>query len=83
MNGDPAVPKRKSMLVISVPKSGTVFMNTMFRKGLSLQNYIASNQYFPDDQINLDVMPAFGKGGHYATAHINLVDDTHRLTGKI
>lgn len=46
-------------------------MNAMLRDGLGLENFIVSNRYFPVDQLNLDAMPEFAKGGYVASAHID------------
>lgn len=62
---------RDSVLIVTIPKSGTVYMNAMFREGLRLENFHVSNRYFPVDQLNLDVMPEFQKGGYFASAHID------------
>jgi hypothetical protein len=70
---EPEAPLRTtfSVLVVSIPKSGTVYMNAMFRDGLELQNYTLSNRYFPEDQIYLDAMSEFQRGGYIASAHID------------
>ncbi|MFZ5781001.1 MAG: sulfotransferase domain-containing protein [Pseudomonadota bacterium] len=72
----PAPPAEKprqtfSVLIVTIPKSGTVYMNTMFREGLGLDNCILSNRYFPEDQLRLEAMPEFAKGGYFASAHID------------
>jgi hypothetical protein len=72
----PAPPVEKprqafSVLIVTIPKSGTVYMNTMFREGLGLDNYILSNRYFPEDQLRIEAMPEFAKGGYFASAHID------------
>lgn len=69
----PETPPRTpfSVLVVSIPKSGTVYMNAMFRDGLELKNYVLSNRYFPEDQIYLDAMAQFQLGGYIASTHIN------------
>ena len=60
-----------SLLLVSIPKSGTVYMNEMFAKGLGLQNAVISNRYFPVDQLHFDLMPTFAKGGQVASVHID------------
>jgi hypothetical protein len=62
---------RPSILMVSIPKSGTVYLNKMFVNGLGLTPCIMSNQYFPHDQLYLDAMEKFARGGFYLSAHIN------------
>lgn len=62
---------RPSILIVSIPKSGTVYLQKMFTKGLGLVPCIMSNQYFPRDQLHLDAMRKFAQGGVYVSAHID------------
>ncbi len=60
-----------SCMVVSVPKSGTVFLNRLLSEGLGLRDMVVSNRYFPIDQLWLDAMPEFAGGGRIASVHID------------
>ena len=62
-------PKHSSILIVSIPKSGTVYLSEMFKNGLGLVPYIMSNRYFPHDQLYLDAIDKFAQGGLYVAAH--------------
>jgi hypothetical protein len=64
-------PKYCSILMVTIPKSGTVYLRNMFEKRLGLAPYIMSNQYFPRDQLYLDAIDRFTRGGLYVSAHID------------
>lgn len=68
---EPARATIPSVLVISIPKSGTIYMNQFLRQSLGLQNYVLSNQFFPDDQMRLEALPEFQSGGYMTSAHID------------
>ena len=59
----------KSILIVTIPKSGTVYLKKMFENGLGLVPYIMSNQYFPRDQLCFDAMDRFTRGGLLVSAH--------------
>lgn len=60
-----------SIFLVSIPKSGTVYLNAALRVGLGLPNVMISNGYFPEDQLNLAALPGFMAGGQIAPAHID------------
>ena len=64
-------PENPSMLLVSIPKSGTVYLNKVFVETLGLKNFICSNQYFPEDQLNFDLMLEFSRGGYFSSVHID------------
>jgi hypothetical protein len=58
-----------SILVVSIPKSGTVFTNRMLSRGLALEPASISFGYFPHYLVNIRKLPAFVEGGSVAAAH--------------
>lgn len=60
-----------SALLISIPKSGTVFLHNTLASLCSLKSMIISNQYFPEDQIRLDEIQQFARGSHIASTHLD------------
>jgi hypothetical protein len=64
-------PFRPSILMVSIPKSGTVYLNNLFVNGLGLVPRVMSNRYFPHDQLYFDAMEEFARGGSYSSAHID------------
>lgn len=64
-------PNHASVLIVTIPKSGSVYMRTMLQNGLGLVPHILSNQYFPRDQLHLDAMSKFAEGGLCVSAHID------------
>jgi len=64
-------PKPSSILIVSIPKSGTVYLRKMFENGFGLVPYVISNKYFPRGQLSLDAMDKFARGGLIVSAHID------------
>ena len=60
-----------SLLIVSLPKSGTVFLNHTFHAGLGLENRPLCNGYFPADVLALDRVRSFvADGGCVAASHL-------------
>lgn len=60
-----------SILMVTIPKSGSVYINHALSNGLGVENLILSNRYFPEDQLYLDAIDEFARGGRIVSAHIN------------
>lgn len=58
-----------SILVVSIPKSGTVFTNLMLSRGLALEPASISFGYFPHYLVDIPKLPSFVEGGSVAAAH--------------
>jgi hypothetical protein len=79
-------PKLPSILVVTVPKSGTRFTNLMLSGGLGLEPTSVSFGYFPHYLVDIPKLPSFVEGGSVASAHfdpspVNLQSLTH-FVGK-
>lgn len=62
-------PELPSILVVSIPKSGTVFTNLMLSRGLALEPVSISFGYFPHYLVEIPKLPSFVAGGSVASAH--------------
>jgi hypothetical protein len=60
-----------SILVVTIPKSGTVFTNLMLSRGLSLEPVSVSFGYFPHYLVDIPKLPSFIEGGSVASAHFD------------
>ena len=60
-----------SILVVSIPKSGTVFTNLMLSRGLLLEQASVSFGYFPHYLVEIPKLVSFVKGGKVAPAHFD------------
>src|ERR1700683_4017772 len=60
-----------SILVVSIPKSGTVFTNQMLSRGLSLESTSVSFGYFPHYLVDIPKLLPFIEGGKVASAHFD------------
>lgn len=60
-----------SILVVTIPKSGTVFINQSLIRGLSLAPASVSFGYFPHYLVNIPKLLSFIKGGQVAPAHFD------------
>ena len=74
--------KLPSILVVTVPKSGTRFTNLMLSGGLALEPASVSFGYFPHYLVDIPKLPSFAAGGSVASAHfdpspVNLQSLTH------
>jgi hypothetical protein len=63
--------KLPSILVVTVPKSGTRFTNLMLSGGLSLEPASVSFGYFPHYLVDIPKLPSFAEGGSVASAHFD------------
>ncbi|MDO8287818.1 MAG: sulfotransferase domain-containing protein [Parvibaculum sp.] len=59
-----------SALIVSIPKSGTVYMNETLRRA-GLGNEIVSLRYFPEDRLTLEGLIELRKGQRVAAVHID------------
>jgi hypothetical protein len=67
----PPAPPPPSLLIVSLPKSGTVFLNATFHSSLGLANRPLCNGYFPADVLALDRVRGFvADGGAIAASHL-------------
>jgi len=64
-------PSLPSILVVTIPKSGTVFTNQMLSRGLSLEPASVSFGYFPHYLIDIPKLLSFIPGGKVASAHFD------------
>jgi glycosyltransferase involved in cell wall biosynthesis len=69
--------KNPSVLISTMPKSGTYYISEYLSKGLFLEKSIVSNQYFPQDVVYQKRMIEFAEGNyvsedHFDGAEINL-----------
>jgi hypothetical protein len=64
-------PDLPSILVVTIPKSGTVFTNRMLSRGLSLDPASVSFGYFPHYLVDIRELLSFIKGGKVASAHFD------------
>lgn len=64
-------PDLPSILVVTIPKSGTVFTNQMLSRGLSLEPASVSFGYFPHYLVDIRELLSFVKGGRVASAHFD------------
>lgn len=61
-----------SILVVSVPKSGTVYLNSTLGDSLGLRNVQLCNGYFPQDHVSVDRLHRFvSRGGYIASTHLD------------
>lgn len=60
-----------SILVVTIPKSGTVFINQMLSRGLSLKPASVSFGYFPHYLVDIPKVLSFIERGQVASAHFD------------
>lgn len=64
--------RRPSVLVVSAPKSGTVYLNRTLERSLGLKNMRLCHGYFPHDHVSVEQLHDFvTKGGYIAATHID------------
>ena len=64
--------KRSSLFIVSVPKSGTVYLNRALGRSLGLRNARLCHGYFPQDHICVERLHEFVTiGGCIAASHID------------
>lgn len=78
-------PELPSILVVTIPKSGTAFTNLMLARGLGLEAASISFGYFPYYLVDIRKLPSFIEGGSVASAHfepspVNLQSLTYFIT---
>lgn len=63
---------KPSLLIVTLPKSGTVYLNATFQRSLNLQDIRLCNGYFPTDHLSLDRLQLFvSDGGYIASTHLD------------
>ncbi len=67
----------RSILVTSMPKSGTYYISKYLSRSLLVEESIVGNQYFPNDVVNRSKLISFSEGNcvsqdHFDGAPINL-----------
>lgn len=60
-----------SVLLVTLPKSGSIFLYRTLAASLKLQHLDVSPGYFPEDNLDLRSILEFAKGGYIAQAHVN------------
>ena len=63
--------KTPSILINTMPKSGTYFIGELFAKSLKLQKMILGKQYFPGDNIYQPKLHEFTGGGYISQDHLD------------
>ena len=66
-----------SLLITTMPRSGTYYISKLFSEGLRIKAQIISNQYFPGDTIRYHALKEFANGNyvsqdHFEASHLNL-----------
>lgn len=72
----------RSILVISIPKSGTVYINRMLSLGLRMPSVSVGLDYFPNDLADYRKVEAFASGGYVASAHFSASEQNLRILGS-
>lgn len=73
----------RSILVVSIPKSGTVYINGLLTRGLRRPNVSLGLDYFPDDRANYRKVEVFAGGGYVASAHFSACEQNLRILGAM
>lgn len=60
-----------SVLLVTLPKSGSMFLQRSLAANMGLAHIDISPGYFPVDNIDLQSILEFRKGGYVATSHLN------------
>jgi hypothetical protein len=61
-----------SLLMVTLPKSGTVYLNAVFQQSLGLHKTQLCNGYFPRDLVSSDRLEHFmSQGGYVASTHLD------------
>jgi hypothetical protein len=63
--------KAASIFVVTVPKSGSMFLARTLTKTLDLEQIEISPGYFPIDHADVKAMVRFSKGGFFAQSHLS------------
>lgn len=78
-----AAKRQRSILVVSIPKSGTVFINRLLAGGLGRPGVSLGLDYFPHDLAHYRKVEAFARGGYVASAHFNASEQNLRILGSL
>ena len=73
----------RSILVISIPKSGTVYINKLLSQGLGRAPMSLGYGYFPHDLADVRKVETFARGGRVASAHFDPCEQNLRILGAI
>lgn len=74
LRGRLAAVRIASILIVSIPKSGTVYTNRLLSQGLGLRDFPISLGYFPTDLIDHQRLREFANGGCVSSAHLDPSD---------
>lgn len=67
-----ATARKPNLLIVSLPKSGTVYINTLLLRSLGLEQACFCNGYFPRDMLSLDRLQHYAtRGGTIASTHLD------------
>jgi predicted nuclease with TOPRIM domain len=70
-DGQDCSPLLPSIMVVSIPKSGTVFTRTMLMRGLGLQPLTVSVGAFPHYSLDVRKLRRFQEGGVIVSSHLD------------
>jgi hypothetical protein len=73
----------RSILVVSIPKSGSVYINDLLRQGLRRPNVSLSPGYFPHDLADFRKVELFARGGYVASTHFHASEQNLRILGTM
>lgn len=65
---------RPSVAIISIPKSGTVYLNNLICKSFGLISKNITNAYFPRDNFDVALTDEFSRGGFFNSSHADSSD---------
>ncbi len=65
----PASETKPGIFIITLPKSGSVFVQVAIQQTTGLAPMLPSHGYFPEDMLNVESMIKFTQGGHVAQSH--------------
>jgi hypothetical protein len=81
----PAAPRRAShpsILIVTIPKSGTIYTSQLLARGLDLTAAAVSAGCFPRYTIDIEKIAAFAGGGQLAMTHCDgCAENLHILSG--
>jgi hypothetical protein len=59
-----------TILIASIPKSGTIYLNQMLTMGLGLKSTTVSPNYVPADPVDREALERIATGNHVVNGHI-------------
>lgn len=71
------------ILVASIPKSGTVYVNNLLSRGLNVPSVSVGLNYFPRDLADIARTEALAKGGRVAASHLPPSSQNLRILGTM